>query len=237
MLKTTSNENKKMPLKRQIRGVERLIHKPGVSEEQRKVFIERLDSLKKQLLQQAENSKQSEKEKTMAKRYRMVKFFERRKLLRKKEQIEKKLLKIQDENETKIVNETLTQIIDDMLYIKHFPKDQKYIALFSKEKNDETALKLQQKIRQQIKERVNAGELSAKVEEDEDNIINDPQEGDFVVEQDDFFIPDKSSEGTENESNTKSDVDQRKKPIFTSKKRPRMENEEIPKAKKRKTYN
>jgi len=148
--------------------------------------------------------------------------------------LKKKLLKIQDENETKIVNETLTQIIDDMLYIKHFPKDQKYIALFSKEKNDETALKLQQKIRQQIKEKVNAGELSAKLEEDEDNIINDPQEGDFVVEQDDFFIPDKSSEDTEKGLKTKSDVDQGKKPIFTSKKRSRMEDEEIPKAKKKK---
>ncbi|KAJ1564025.1 hypothetical protein HK096_009949, partial [Nowakowskiella sp. JEL0078] len=160
----------------------------------------RLKALQIQLIQVTDAKKVAEKEKKYASKYKMIKFIEKQKISRKITKLRKILQKsniseadsLSDhENESDSDSpsyptstpESILQQIDSLEtqleYIKHFPVDMKYIALFTNksnadsddneeedsEKEDDGKTKsdmLRDKIMQTIKEAVKAGKHNKK---------------------------------------------------------------------------
>lgn len=135
-------------LKGQIRGIERLLQHRGssLSAKAKKAKEAQLEELKRM----HKEHERREREKVMHEKYRMVKFFERRKLERIVQNIAQDGDKAEDAERKK-------QAIRDLQYVKEFPKDEKYIALFPKEGHtDESRRQIEE-----IRGRIESGEQSA----------------------------------------------------------------------------
>lgn len=112
-----NNSNKgKKAMSSQIRGLERMLrHAHGkLSEAQRAEKTKELNQLRR-MVQERERRNHEFKS---SRRYHMVRFFERRK-------VERLLERETDEDKRK-------QLKSDLYYVKNFPKDRKYVALFPK---------------------------------------------------------------------------------------------------------
>ena len=85
-------------------------------------------------------------------RYKKVRFVERRKLERKLKHINKSIENEKDENKKKELKKEKENIIDNINYVKYYPKTYKYYSLFpNKDADNEEIIKKREKMKQKIK--------------------------------------------------------------------------------------
>lgn len=147
---SNNNSNKgKKAMSSQIRGLERMLrHAHGkLSEAQRAEKTKELNQLRR-MVQERERRNHEFKS---SRRYHMVRFFERRK-------IERLLERETDEDKRK-------QLKSDLYYVKNFPKDRKYVALFPKGGHSAVSSAKVDAIRKQIGAGARAGTREEKVED------------------------------------------------------------------------
>ena len=123
-------------VKKKIRDIERMLNRnPEKIEATKKQESERaLHAFKLQLEQLQEN----QKTKQLVKKYHMVKFFERKKAQKRLKQAAKALSQA-SQNDKQQALDNLRECEIDWYYIFHYPRDEKYIALYAKseETNDD----------------------------------------------------------------------------------------------------
>ena len=111
-------------IKNQIRGQQRLLQK--VTDEERKIQIQ---NKIEELQQSLERRERTDKEKHNARKSHGIRFVERQKLVRQELSIR---------NQTSLTNKQkdieLFKIALDMVYVAHYPHDQRYISLFLRER-------------------------------------------------------------------------------------------------------
>lgn len=126
-------------IKKMIRDTSRLLNRPNLPADLRREQERKLAALQVALADRV----QAETEREMATKYRMVKFFERKKALRH-------LASAQAKNSPAAVSEAQL----DLAYILHFPKDRKYISLYSSSESGESVVAERDSIRKQIAEKL-----------------------------------------------------------------------------------
>ena len=85
-------------------------------------------------------------------RYKKVRFVERRKLERKLKHINKSIENEKDENKKNELKKEKENIIDNINYVKYYPKTYKYYSLFpNKDADNEEIIKKREKMKQKIK--------------------------------------------------------------------------------------
>lgn len=85
-------------------------------------------------------------------RYKKVRFIERRKLERKLNHINKSIENEKDEKNKNKLKKEKEEIIEDINYVKYYPKTYKYYALFpNKDAENEEMIKKREKMKQKIK--------------------------------------------------------------------------------------
>ncbi|CAM6027485.1 unnamed protein product [Sphagnum balticum] len=182
--KQKNKKTKVVSIKNQIRGIERLLKKvlpAEVKDAQQK----KLEELK----QQSDVHFRIELERKMALRYRKVKFFERRKIERRIRRLEKQQ-RTSDDNPQRLADiaEQLTQLKEDLEYVRFFPKTEKYVSLFMGSEDEQVVTK-----RNVLRDRIKANLLAAAatgvdLEEtgSEDEAVD--------MSEDDFFMAGSSSD-------------------------------------------
>lgn len=85
-------------------------------------------------------------------RYKKVRFVERRKLERKLNHINKSIQNEKDEEKLKDLKEERNSIVDDINYVKFYPKTYKYYSLFpNKDAQNEEMIEKREKMKKKIK--------------------------------------------------------------------------------------
>ena len=85
-------------------------------------------------------------------RYKKVRFVERRKLERKLNHINKNIENEKDEKNKEKLKKEKEEIIEDINYVKYYPKTYKYYSLFpNKDAENEEMIKKREKMKQKIK--------------------------------------------------------------------------------------
>jgi len=182
--KQKNKKTKVVSIKNQIRGIERLLKKvlPAEVKDAQKKKLE-------ELKQQSDVHFRIELERKMALRYRKVKFFERRKIERRIRRLEKQQ-RTSDDNPQRLADiaEQLTQLKEDLEYVRFFPKTEKYISLFMGSEDEQVVTK-----RNVLRDRIKANLLAAAatgvdLEEtgSEDEAVD--------MSEDDFFMAGSSSD-------------------------------------------
>eukprot|EP00949_MAST-11_sp_MAST-11-sp1_P002224 g2224.t1 len=116
-------------LRRQLRGVERLLARPSMKDDP--AGRKKLERRAAELRSQIDESKQSAKERALAVRYRKVKFFEKKKVSRKMLRVQKNIQNCKDEVQRRELQAEKRKLEDMMTYVTFFPKDRKYVSLFA----------------------------------------------------------------------------------------------------------
>ncbi|GAB4819147.1 hypothetical protein N2152v2_006193 [Parachlorella kessleri] len=128
----------KLPsIKNQIRGVQRLLAKEGLDAKVRQKQEERL----KDLLLAKEQHDRAERERKYAKRYHKVRFFERVKIERHLHKLERQQKSKQQLSPEELAK--LEQLREDLQYVLHFPKGEKYVSLLKEAPTPEEQQKLE----------------------------------------------------------------------------------------------
>lgn len=182
------NSGKKRSFKDQIRGVQRYLRRDDLSAEARATNEKKLKQL--QLLQK--NRIKTDKEKKISKQYHGIKFFEKKKVLRKQKRLQKRLTenaKTLSEKEKYEIQTESKQVENQLIYITHFPKGKKYVALFPNKNRDDASLK---KLRKALmKEALSIAAKVAKKEKQNEKVDysddEDMNKDNALEEQDDFF--------------------------------------------------
>ena len=149
-------------------------------------------------------------------RYKKVRFVERRKLERKLNQINKSIEKEKDEEKMKELKEEREKIIDNINYVKYYPKTYKYYSLFpNKDADNEEMIKKREKMKQKIKFFLNGkknkkneeiSDTEEKIEKNskEDEMENENEnESDGGVDENDVNIKNKDEDKEKNKSEKK----------------------------------
>ncbi|KAL5209143.1 hypothetical protein ABZP36_004766 [Zizania latifolia] len=165
-------------LKNQIRSTERLLRK-DLPNEIRAAQEKKLEELKRQ--QELQN--QLAIQRAVQLRDRKIKFFERRKIERMIRRLEKQQCSNADDASSK-----LSKLREDLEYVRFFPKNEKYVSLFSGGNNPDI-LEKRNKWRKQIKENLMAAAANGK---DLEETASDDDALD--VSDDDFFMSGSSSD-------------------------------------------
>eukprot|EP00238_Polyblepharides_amylifera_P011709 CAMPEP_0196584320 /NCGR_PEP_ID=MMETSP1081-20130531/46638_1 /TAXON_ID=36882 /ORGANISM="Pyramimonas amylifera, Strain CCMP720" /LENGTH=327 /DNA_ID=CAMNT_0041905487 /DNA_START=76 /DNA_END=1055 /DNA_ORIENTATION=+ len=156
-------------VKREIRSLERLLKREGLPMELREAKEAQLASLQGKRVERVEDIKGDKYDK----KYKHIRFFEQRKVERRIHNLDK--LVAEGGSLTAEQGSLLKSLKEDLEYILHFPRCEKYIALFvspSEEVREETEAK-QRSIRQRIKV-----DLANKENEDaEMNVVTEVDEG------------------------------------------------------------
>ena len=116
-------------LRRQLRGVERLLARPSMKDDP--AGRKKLERRAAELRSQIDESKQSAKERALAVRYRKVKFFEKKKVSRKMLRVQKNIQNCTDEDQRR---ERAERNLEDMMTYHFLPKDRKYAALLKEQR-------------------------------------------------------------------------------------------------------
>eukprot|EP00243_Klebsormidium_subtile_P002464 TRINITY_DN148_c0_g1_i1.p1 TRINITY_DN148_c0_g1~~TRINITY_DN148_c0_g1_i1.p1 ORF type:complete len:388 (-),score=105.55 TRINITY_DN148_c0_g1_i1:65-1228(-) len=187
LLKAQGGVKKAKPasVKNQIRSIERLLRTtlaPDVKATQEAKLAE--------LRKVVDAHAQSDLERKLAVRYHKIKFFERRKVERRIRRTERALRGLSDagpeaQEQQAELSRQLAQLKEDLEYVRFFPKDQKYIALFAG--GDDEAV--QQK-RQEMRGRVKANIAAAKAAQIdlEEASGSEGEDGMGDMSDDDFFM-------------------------------------------------
>ena len=158
-------------------------------------------------------------------RYKKVRFVERRKLERKLNQINKSIEKEKDEEKMKELKEEREKIIDNINYVKYYPKTYKYYSLFpNKDADNEEMIKKREKMKQKIKFFLN-GKKNKKNEE-----ISDTEEKIEKNSKEDEMENENESDGGvgENDVNIKNkDEDKKKNKSEKKEKKEKIEKKEV----------
>ena len=114
-------------------------------------------------------------------RYKKIRFIERRKLERKLNHINKNIENETDENNKEKLKKEKEEIIDDINYVKYYPKTYKYYSLFpNQDAENEDMIKKREKMKQKIKfflnNKKNKSSNKEIKEKDIDNNIEDKDE-------------------------------------------------------------
>ena len=118
-------------------------------------------------------------------RYKKVRFVERRKLERKLIKINKEI--DQEKNNEKLIelNKNKQNIIDDINYVKFYPKTYKYYSLFpNKDADNEEMKQKREKMKQKIKFYLNGKKNKEKGVKEENDSINENNEDNVEKESD-----------------------------------------------------
>jgi len=176
--KRTAAAAKTTSLKNQIRSTERFLRK-DLPDEIRVAQEKKLEELKRQ--QELQN--QLVVQRTLQFRDRKIKFFERRKIERMIRRLEK-----QQRSNGDGVNNNLSKLREDLEYVRFFPKNEKYVSLFTGG-NSQDIVQERNKWRKQIKENLMAAAANGK---DLEETASDDDTLD--VSDDDFFMSGSSSD-------------------------------------------
>ena len=85
-------------------------------------------------------------------RYKKIRFIERRKLERKLNHVNKNIEKETDEKNKNKLKKERDEIIEDINYVKYYPRTYKYYSLFpNKDSDNEDMIKKREKMKQKIK--------------------------------------------------------------------------------------
>ena len=114
-------------------------------------------------------------------RYKKIRFIERRKLERKLNHINKAIEKEKDETNKEKLNKEKEEIIEDINYVKYYPRTYKYYSLFpNKDAENEEMIKKREKMKQKSKfflnNKKNKSSNKEIKEKDIDNNIEDKDE-------------------------------------------------------------
>ncbi|KAL5542101.1 hypothetical protein UlMin_009811 [Ulmus minor] len=175
---------KAVSMKNQIRSAERMLRKnlpPEVREAQEK----KLDALRKQ---QEIHSRLAVERKIFL-RDRKIKFFERRKIERRIRRLEKLQRTSSGQAEDAKIAKQLSELKEDLEYVRFFPKTEKYVSLFSGGDDTEIVDK-RNKLREQIKANLIACAASGKDLEE----TGSEDDGHLDMSEDDFFLSGSSSD-------------------------------------------
>ncbi|KAJ6593196.1 hypothetical protein B0H19DRAFT_1089353 [Mycena capillaripes] len=151
----------KQKIKSSLRQTRRLLAKDNLAANVRVETERRLKALEAELVA----IERGEKERTIAIRYHMVKFFDRKKVLRKLNQLKKKI----EMSDTPQLRSKLHELRVDLNYALHFPKMKKYISLFPPEMREGETQEIcvdpgREEVRSWIRSQMESGELSAEPE-------------------------------------------------------------------------
>lgn len=145
---------------KKIQQVKDEINKNFYSEERKKQKLEFINKLKSKIKDYLDAIK-------FESRYKKIRFVERRKLERKLTQVNNKLNNNPDDQE--LINEK-NKIIDDINYVKFYPKTYKYYALFpNKDQDNQVMIEKRNKMRQKIQQFLNLKEHKKKHDLDDDD--------------------------------------------------------------------
>ncbi|XP_062212691.1 rRNA-processing protein EFG1-like [Phragmites australis] len=170
--------SKTATLKNQIRSTERFLRK-DLPNDIRVAQEKKLEELKRQQELQNELAVQ----RTVQLRDRKIKFFERRKIERMIRRLEKQQRSNVDDASNK-----LSKLREDLEYVRFFPKNEKYVSLFTGGNNPDIVEK-RSKWRKQVKENLMAAAANGK---DLEETASDDDTLD--VSDDDFFMSGSSSD-------------------------------------------
>ena len=114
-------------------------------------------------------------------RYKKIRFIERRKLERKLNHINKNIENEKDEKNKEKLKKEREEIIEDINYVKYYPKTYKYYSLFpNQDAENEDMIKKREKMKQKIKfflnNKKNKSSNKEIKEKDSDNNIEDKDE-------------------------------------------------------------
>ena len=133
-------------------------------------------------------------------RYKKVRFVERRKLERKLNHINKSIQNEKDEVKIKKLKDEKNNIIEDINYVKFYPKTYKYYSLFpNKDSQNEEMIKKREKMKQIIKFYLN-GKKNKKNENTSDDERQERGEG----------MKDQSEKNDEDEKDINKDIKNKK---------------------------
>ena len=113
-------------------------------------------------------------------RYKKIRFIERRKLERKLNHINKSIENEKDLNSKEKLKKEKEEIIENINYVKYYPKTYKYYALFpNKDADNETMIKKREKMKQKIKFFLNNKKnKSFNINKEEDNKSKESDDND-----------------------------------------------------------
>lgn len=171
-------------------------------------------------------------------RYKKVRFVERRKLERKLVQINKEIEKEKDnEEKLKELNEKKEKIVDDINYIKFYPKTYKYYSLFpNKDADNEEMIKKREKMKQKIKFYLNGKKNKERGVKEEDDGVDSEIEEDIEGDENKNEEGENEEEKSEEERNKKEEEGKNKKKEEKKKKKDEKNNNKEKKEKKVENY-
>lgn len=171
-------------LKNQMRSVERFLRK-DLPPEVKETLKQKLEYLKKQ---QDDHTRLAVERKIFL-RNRKIKFFERRKIERSIRRLEK----LQRTSSAHVgdadVAEQLSKLKEDLEYVRFFPKNEKYVSLFTGAEDSEV-IERRSKMRKQIKANIIVAAASGKELEE----TGSEDDGLLDLSDDDFFDKGSSSD-------------------------------------------
>ncbi|XP_017412359.1 rRNA-processing protein EFG1 isoform X2 [Vigna angularis] len=173
-------------LKNQIRSLERMLRK-NLPPEAREAQEQKLEALKKQ----QEIHTRLAAERKIFLRDRKIKFFERRKIERRIRRLEK-LLRASSSSSSSSAqpySDQLSALKQDLQYVMYFPKNEKYVPLFTGG-DDSEIVDRRNGLRKQIEDRLIAAAASGKDLEE----TGSEDDGLLDLSDDDFFLAGSSSD-------------------------------------------
>ncbi|XP_012569811.1 uncharacterized protein [Cicer arietinum] len=183
-----SNAKKFKPpvsLKNQIRSAERMLRK-NLPSEVREAQEQKLESLKKQ----QEVHTRLAAERKIFLRDRKIKFFERRKIERRIRRHEKLQRASSSSSSAQSASpDQLASLKQDLQYVMYFPKNEKYVPLFSGS-DDPEIVDRRNGLRKQIEDRLTAAAATGKDLEE----TGSEDDGHLDLTDDDFFLAGSSSD-------------------------------------------
>jgi hypothetical protein len=181
-----SGKASKGSLKSKIRGIERLVAHRGDSmpPSARTAAQAEVESLKALA---AERSRR-ERERTLAKKYHMVKFFERRKIQRRLEAMTERAGR--PGADAAALTARRNELESDLLYIRHFPKDKPYVALYPSDGHSEESRSAVEAIRREIQNALSGGGGGG----ESNGAANEKLKEEEASCEDDFFLADADDE-------------------------------------------
>ena len=111
-------------------------------------------------------------------RYKKVRFVERRKLERKLNHINKSIENEKDEEKKKELEKEKQNIVDDINYVKFYPKTYNYYSLFpNKDSDNQDMIKKREKMKQKIKFYLNGkkNKRNEKIDDSEEEYKNEEE--------------------------------------------------------------
>ncbi|KAK7278391.1 hypothetical protein RJT34_23419 [Clitoria ternatea] len=168
-------------LKNQIRSIERILRK-NLPPEVREAQEQKLEALKKQ----QEIHTRLAAERKIFLRDRKIKFFERRKIERRIRRVEKLQ---RASSSTQDYSDQLSALKQDLKYVMYFPKNEKYVPLFTGGEDSEIVDR-RNGFRKKIEDRLIAAAASGKDLEE----TGSEDDGLLDLSDDDFFLAGSSSD-------------------------------------------